>query len=82
MGTSHDRIIRDGIERLGRSVEFAHLRIGAYTSPIATGVDPTHAKLLAGNRVGISDAYVRRNPRMVADACEAIEQQYFSTKGA
>lgn len=48
----------------------------AYTLAVEAGGDLTHAKLLAGHRVGISDAYVKRNPSIVADACEAIERHY------
>ena len=75
--TRHFRTIRDGIEGFDRSVEFAHLRDGAYTAAIEGGADLMHSKLLAGHRVGISDAYVKRNPLMVADACDAIERHYF-----
>jgi len=62
---------------LPETVEFAHIRDGSYTSAIERGADLTHAKLLAGYAVGISDAYVRRNPRMVEDARAAIEAAYF-----
>jgi integrase len=62
---------------LPESVEFAHIRDGAYTAAIEAGADLTHAKLLAGHSVGISDSYLRRNPTMVADCCMAIERQFF-----
>ena len=71
------RTIRDGIDGLDRSVGFAHLRDGAYTSAVEAGADLTRAKLLAGHRVGISDAYVKPDPLMVAGACLAIERHYF-----
>lgn len=63
--------------KLPVTVEFAHIRDGAETAAIEGGADLTAAKLLAGHRTGISDHYVRRNPKMVADACEAIERHYF-----
>jgi integrase len=63
--------------KLPESIEFAHLRDGAYTAAIAGGANPTTAQILAGHRTGIKDAYIRRNPRMVADACKAIEAFYF-----
>ena len=59
------------------SVQFAHIRDGAETAAIEGGADLTQARLLAGHCAGISDHYVRRNPKMVADACEAIEAAYF-----
>lgn len=55
-----------------------HIRDGAYSAAIEGGADLTHAKLLAGHSIGISDDYVRRNPKMVSDACQAIETYYFS----
>lgn len=58
-------------------VEFNHLRDGAYSAAIDGGADLLHAKLLAGHATGISDHYVKRNPRMVADACEAVYRAYF-----
>jgi len=32
-----------------------------------------------GHRSGISDHYVKRNPKMVAPAAEAIHRHYFPT---
>jgi len=58
-------------------VKFNNLRDGAYTAAIEGGADLIHAQILAGHRTGIADAYVRRNPAMVKDACEAIERHYF-----
>ena len=44
-------------------VEFAHIRDGAYSAAFnADGVEEKHAKVLAGHRSGMSDAYVKRNP--------------------
>lgn len=63
------------------TIQFAHIRDGAETAAIEGGADLTQAKLLAGHRVGISDHYVRRNPKMVADACEAIERHYWGGNG-
>lgn len=60
------------------SVEFGHLRDGAQTAAIQGGANPLHADILLGHKAaGIKDAYLKRNPEMVADACEAIERHYF-----
>lgn len=59
-------------------VEFGHLRDGAQTAAIQGGANPLHADILLGHRApGIKDAYLKRNPEMVRDACEAIERFYF-----
>ncbi len=59
-------------------VRFDHIRDGAETAAIEGGADVTHAKLLAGHAIsGMTDKYVKRNPKMVADACEAIKGHYF-----
>lgn len=62
---------------LPEMVCFDTIRDGGYTAAIEGGASETHAKLLAGHSVRMSDQYVRRNPKMVADACEAIERSYF-----
>lgn len=63
---------------LDSEVEFAHIRDGAYSAAIQGGVSETMAKILAGHKIsGMSDAYIKRNPKMVAEACELIEQHYF-----
>jgi len=59
------------------TVQFAHLRDGAYSAAIEGGADLTVARLLAGHRAGVSDHYLKRNPRMVEAACRAIERFYF-----
>lgn len=59
------------------SVKFNHIRDGAYTAAIEGGADLTKAKMLAGHETGISDAYLKRKPSMVADAVAAIEKHYF-----
>lgn len=67
---------------LGKEVVFSQIRDGAYSaaveySPVVAGKPiPTNAMLLAGHATGISDHYVKRNPRMVADACEAVYKAY------
>jgi hypothetical protein len=59
-------------------VQFADIRDGSFTEAVAgEGVDFRHAQVLAGHRSGIADAYVRRNPKMVAKTCAAVEQAYF-----
>lgn len=60
-------------------VDFSMIRDGAYSAAVDGGADLTHAKLLAGHSVGISDYYLRRAPQQVSDACAAIEQAYFGT---
>ncbi len=68
---------RDAIG-LPSSVQFADLRDGAFTAAFnADGVEEKHAKVLAGHKTGMADYYVKRNPRMVAAASEAIERYYF-----
>lgn len=62
---------------LPADVELAHIRDGAYTNAIAGGADVLHAQILAGHKSGIKDSYIKRNPRMVQDACRAIELHYF-----
>jgi len=62
---------------LPESVNFDTIRDGGYTAAIEGGASEVHAKLLDGHKVKMSDQYVRRNPRMVADACETIERHYF-----
>ncbi len=79
----HPDHIRRGFDRLRRKagvrddVKISDMRDGAYTAAIEAGANPTHAQILAGHRTGIKDYYVKRNPRMVADACAAIEKHYF-----
>ena len=59
-------------------VKAEHIRDGAYTAAVEQGgEDWVHAKIVAGHSVGMPDDYVRRNPKMVADACAAIEKHYF-----
>ena len=79
----HPDHIRRGFNRLRKAagvsddVKVSDIRDGAYTAAIEGGADATHAMLLAGHASGMKDAYVRRNPKMVADACAAIERAYF-----
>lgn len=79
----HPDHIRRGFARLREAaglpddIKISDIRDGAYSAAVAGGADLTHAKLLAGHQTGMSDYYVRRNPRMVADACRAIELHYF-----
>jgi len=66
--------------KIPESVEFAQIRDGAETAAIEGGAELTEARMLAGHRTGVSDHYVKRNPRMVANACKAIEAHYFPKK--
>jgi len=62
------------------NVEHAHIRDGGYTAAIRGGASETLAKLLAGHKIkGMADSYIKRDPMMVADACDAIERHYFQT---
>ena len=79
----HPDHIRRGFTRLRQAagvsaeVKVSDIRDGSYTAAIEGGADANHAMLLAGHATGMKDAYVRRNPAMVADACEAIQVHYF-----
>ena len=71
------RFLRDKTDLA--DIELAHVRDGAYTAAIEGGASETIAKILAGHSIsGMSDAYIKRNPRMVAEAVEAIEKHYFA----
>ena len=58
-------------------VRISDIRDGAYTAAVESGADITLAKLLGGHATGMSDYYVRRNPKMVAGCLRAIEKHYF-----
>ncbi len=60
------------------TVKLCHVRDGSYTAA-AEGeqVQYEHARILGGHRLGMSDAYIKRRPKLVADACKAIELAYF-----
>jgi hypothetical protein len=79
VGNKMWRRLREKTEgRVPESVKFADVRDGAYTAAINEGAHPDHARILAGHRVaGTTDHYVKRQPRIVADACAAIEKVYF-----
>lgn len=63
------------------SIESAYVRDGAYSAAIQGGASETIAKILAGHKIsGMNDAYIKRNPMMVADAVKAIEKHYFRGK--
>ena len=68
---------------LAKSLQFAHIRDGAYSAAFnAPGVGEKEAKVLAGHRTGMTDHYVTRSPSVVAAACTAIERHYFGTNGS
>jgi hypothetical protein len=59
------------------TVKFMHIRDGAYTAGCETeGVQYEHVRVLAGHRTGMSDRYVKRNPKLVASVCAAIRREY------
>jgi integrase len=60
------------------TVKVSHVRDGAYTAACeGQGVQYEHVRILAGHRSGMSDHYVKRRPKIVEDACAAIERAYF-----
>jgi integrase len=67
--------------RIRRGLTFANLRDSALTvaAESTSPVVPTQQyHVLAGHVAkGVDDNYIRRNPRMVELACQAIEQYYF-----
>ena len=64
--------------RLPDSVTFDMIRDGAYTAAVNGGASIDQARMLSGQRVsGMADHYLKRDPRMVAEACVAIEEYYF-----
>lgn len=66
---------------LDDSVTFDMIRDGSYSAAYDGGASMDQARMLAGHRVsGMSDHYVKRNPKMVADACTAIERAYFGDR--
>jgi len=59
-------------------VKANNLRDGAYTAAVAANVNEDLCRLLVGHRTaGLKDHYCKRNPQMVAPACEAIYRHYF-----
>ena len=69
-----------------RKLTFANLRDSALTvaaestSPV---VPPQQYHILAGHVAkGVDDSYIRRNPRIVELACQAIERFYFGRASA
>ena len=74
------RFLRDKTV-VDHGIELAQVRDGAYSAAIEGGASETIAKILAGHKIsGMSDAYIKRNAKMVADACEAIERHYFGKR--
>ncbi len=57
-------------------VQFAQLRDGTLSAAADATMD--EVRMLAGHSVGgVTDAYLRRRPQLVADACAAVEAHYF-----
>jgi integrase len=65
--------------KISPDVTWSHLRDGAYTeASLAEGLDPKYARLLAGHAGhGLEDKYVKRNPRAVKPATDAVYAAYF-----
>jgi integrase len=68
---------RRGEAGLPENVRADMIRDGSYSAAIRGCTNPAHAEILAGHRCGEKDAYVRRDPQMVAQVCEAVERAYF-----
>jgi integrase len=58
-------------------VKFNWIRDGAYTAAVDSGIEFQHAQILGGHRTGMGDHYLKRKPKIVADACDAVERAYF-----
>lgn len=80
----HSDHVRRNFDRLRKkagvadSVKFEDLRDGAYTTAVqGKGVEFEMVRILAGHRTGMSGHYIKRNPKLVAAACRAVEKSYF-----
>ena len=62
-----------------KEVKFNHIRDGAITAAMRSKNPEQHIKLFSGHSCGITDKYAMRDPFIVKDVCEAIEQHYFGT---
>ena len=63
--------------KVSTTVTSSHLRDGAATAMAQAGVTDKFFAIAMGHRSGISDHYVKRNPKMVAPAAIAIHDHYF-----
>ena len=69
--------LRDKCESVPKSVSFAQLKDGATTHAArGTVQDGRLANILAGHKCGMEDAYILRNPEIVAPACAAVYSHY------
>lgn len=66
-----------GEANVDKAVTFDNIRDGTQSAAIQGGAQEIQVSMILGHKVGIADAYLKRNPLMVADACQAIERQYF-----
>jgi len=67
-------------ERVGlsESVKFSDIRDGAYVAAVnGKDVPLEQARILGGRMTDVRDRDIQRNPRIVADACAAVEKHYF-----
>jgi hypothetical protein len=58
------------------TVQFSQVRDSAYSAAAEAGIDLNVCRVLAGHATGIPDNYIKRRPKMVESACEAIRQAY------
>jgi integrase len=68
--------VADESGELKPTVTGSQLRDGAATAAASANVNSVLCKILRGHSCGIDDHYVKRNPKMVAPACEAIYNAY------
>jgi integrase len=59
-------------------VTSSQMRDGAYTAAVEAGVTSDICRVLVGHRSGMLDHYVKRAPKQVAPACEAIRARYLA----
>ena len=65
---------------IDKAVTFSWIRDAAYSIAMQASTFDK-AELLAGHRLpGTADAYLRRNPQLVAEACRAIRAEFYTPK--
>ena len=64
--------------KVSTEITSSHLRDGAATAMAEGGVTDKFFAIAMGHRSGISDHYVKRQPRMIAPAMDAIYKKYIA----
>ncbi len=70
--------VADDSGELKPTVTGSQPRDGAATAAAEANVNSDLCKILRGHACGIDDHYVKRNPKMVAPACGAVQTKYMS----